>query len=43
MKFITNSFVSKKGPKSKMAANHATNYSYIRFALSTILKQVVLL
>ena len=41
MEFIKNSLVFQKRPKSTMAANHATNYSYIkivRFALLTILK-----
>ena len=35
----------KKDPKSKMAANYASNYSYkiVRFASLTFLKQVVLL
>ena len=28
MKFIKNSLVFQKYPKSTMAANHATNYSY---------------
>ena len=29
MEFITNSLLcSKTGPKTKMVANHATNYSY---------------
>ena len=45
MEFITNSLFFQKDPKSMMAATHASNYSYkiVRFALSIILKQVVLL
>ena len=40
MEFIKNSLVFQKCPKSTMAADHATNYSYkiVRFALLTILK-----
>ena len=45
MEFITNNLLFQKDPKSMMAANHASNYSYkiVRFALLTISKQVVLL
>ena len=45
MEFTTNSLLFQKDPKSTMAANHASNYSYtiVRFELSTIFKQIVLL
>ena len=45
MEFIANSLLFQKDPKYTMDANHASNYSYeiVRFALLTILKQVVLL
>ena len=40
IEFIKNSLVFQKCPKSTMAANHATNYSYqiVRFALLAIWK-----
>ena len=39
MEFIRNSLVFQKFPKSTMAANHATNYSYknCSFCISTVI------
>ena len=36
MEFITNNLFVQKGPKSTMAANHATNYNYKNCSFCTI-------